>query len=366
MKNMHNKDEAGLVSIVVVLIIMIMLGLITVAFSRITRREQRQALDRELSTQALYAAETGVNDAVNKIKTGAVSLATDYTASCDGFMTAASLTGKVDGGSGASSYTCLFVDPTPTAFKFSNVDTNSSKIFPITPKNVTDNIVSIAIGWQGKDGGPSITGCNSATPAQLPSADSWPTPNCNTGILRVDIVPVGGPGVALSRDFLLNNTITVYLYPKNAGGSTTINQSTIMGFTKQGAIQYVNCPGSSIPFGKSEQCNVIINGFGAGVTSKANYMMRIKSIYRSSTVSVQALDSSNVAYELKDGQAIIDATGKTTDVLRRTQIRIPLSNYINAPEFAAQSVETLCKRFAIAPPSTFTPDGAAPECNVIN
>ena len=54
-------NEEGIVSIVVTLIIMIVLTLIVTGFAQLARREQREALDRQLSAQASYAAESGIN-----------------------------------------------------------------------------------------------------------------------------------------------------------------------------------------------------------------------------------------------------------------------------------------------------------------
>jgi hypothetical protein len=58
------RREGGFVSIIVCMIIMTILSLITIGFAQIMAREQRQALDRQLSSQAFYAAESGVNDAL--------------------------------------------------------------------------------------------------------------------------------------------------------------------------------------------------------------------------------------------------------------------------------------------------------------
>src|SRR4051812_31465613 len=57
------KNEDGLVALLVVGILIILLSLVTVAFTKLMGREARQSLDRVLSTQAYYAAESGINDA---------------------------------------------------------------------------------------------------------------------------------------------------------------------------------------------------------------------------------------------------------------------------------------------------------------
>ena len=56
-------DQKGIASLVIVILIMFLLTLIVLAMTRNTNQQQRQALDRQLNSQAFYAAESGVNDA---------------------------------------------------------------------------------------------------------------------------------------------------------------------------------------------------------------------------------------------------------------------------------------------------------------
>ncbi|MCA9330399.1 hypothetical protein KDA11_07130, partial [Candidatus Saccharibacteria bacterium] len=56
----HN--EQGIVSIFVTIIIILLMSLIILAMVRNATREGRQSLDRQLSDQAFYNAESGIND----------------------------------------------------------------------------------------------------------------------------------------------------------------------------------------------------------------------------------------------------------------------------------------------------------------
>ena len=56
------KNQDGIVSLIVSITIMIIISLVVISFARLMRTEQEQALDRQLSSQAFYAAETAVND----------------------------------------------------------------------------------------------------------------------------------------------------------------------------------------------------------------------------------------------------------------------------------------------------------------
>src|SRR5689334_4150187 len=65
----ESRQQAGMVSIMVTMILMIVLSLVVIGFAQIARRNSRQSLDRQLSTSAFYAAEAGVNDVRDLIKT---------------------------------------------------------------------------------------------------------------------------------------------------------------------------------------------------------------------------------------------------------------------------------------------------------
>src|SRR5688572_1479839 len=114
----HQQKEAGMVAIMVTMILMIVISLIVLGFAQISRRNQRQTLDRQLSTQAFYAAETGINDAAELIKgaSGVVPDKPDCASSGGGFYT---LTPTIDATNNVE-YTCLTVDPSPESLVYSS------------------------------------------------------------------------------------------------------------------------------------------------------------------------------------------------------------------------------------------------------
>jgi hypothetical protein len=93
--------------------------------------------------------------------------------------------------------------------------------------------------------------------------------------------------------------------------------------------------------------------------------------------SVATATSTDVT--LKDGQAVVDVTGKANDVFRRVQVRLPLkgtgtaTNSTSAgsgfaPSFAILSADSLCKRLAVGPVTTVDsagiPAGADASCKL--
>ena len=65
--------DGGFASIVVSLILVLVFSLITLGFAQIARREQQNALNQQLGTKASYAAESGINQIIKKIRNGVTS-----------------------------------------------------------------------------------------------------------------------------------------------------------------------------------------------------------------------------------------------------------------------------------------------------
>ena len=78
--------------------------------------------------------------------------------------------------------------------------------------------------------------------------------------------------------------------------------------------------------------------------------MRISSLYKDASLKISATSASGGELRLVGAQAVIDSTGKAQDVLRRLQVRVPLS-YSTKNELSDYSIEmnlSLCKRFSVA------------------
>src|SRR4051794_27185754 len=109
--------QAGLVSIIVTLIMMLVISLIVVGFAEITRRNGSEALERQLSTQAYYAAETGINDTLNGMQgpTPALDLtsaaAANYNTDCSAAISNLGNKNVLSTAGTGVAYTCLLIDP---------------------------------------------------------------------------------------------------------------------------------------------------------------------------------------------------------------------------------------------------------------
>lgn len=343
------KRQDGLVSIMVTIIIMVILSLIVLAFARLSQREQRQALDRQLNTQAFYAAETGINDVRSVISetAGAALLANEYTSDCDGFVNAARSAGltiepEIDA-DGVISYSCLLVDPSPPNIQYGSVEVGKSRAFPLVPQSGED-ISSVTVSWRPTDATGHSQGSCPSSKFSLPS--SWSS-SCKVGILRVELVDYES---AKSRDALIDDNFVAFFTPQS-GSSESIAFSDGRGMSNQGAIRSGGCDSAG-------KCSVTITGINAN-----RAFMRVSSLYQSVSIDVSAVNDSAGQLELNGVQALIDVTGRANDVLRRVQVRVPINNIGGEfPDLSVQSSGTICKLYSVAEPDTLI--NPNPACDI--
>jgi Tfp pilus assembly protein PilX len=330
MKSHHN--EQGFVSIIVSIVVISILSLITISFAYLMRREARQSLDRQLSSQAFYAAESGINAAINTLKANPGYSANDCAS-----------TGRDLGNE--LSYTCVLVDNTPDSLEYSPVSTETSTVIRLDAPNAT----AINISWQPSEGKQNFVEDIPQSPVaehNLPVAYSnspYATQVKESGLIRLSLIPVSSTGI--SRQGLIDQTQTMFLFPnKNATAD------------RKGAYAYSNNPNTQGGFVNSEcnpnnrpyNCNIQITNLPAGINT---YYLRIKSVYTPARVQVSANNPDGGRISFGGVQAVIDSTGKANDVLRRVQVRVPLSTDYVYPEFGLETTDTLCKKLSIYEPT---------------
>jgi len=326
------RRQAGMVSILVTMLLMIVISLIVLGFAQISRRNQRQALDRQLSTQAFYAAETGVNDArnlINQAVTAGSSVLPKTDCTNGSGATAVFYSGLPNATLDATnkvSYSCLMVNPTPKDLKYGDI-TTTGKVVPIVASSGT--ISTIKFSWVSDDAtnATPTTGCPASVVGAFSPTGSW---TCGYGVLRFDLVPTSG---SLTAAGLQSSTMTSFIVPFSSGGVSSIP------YAASGANTNNRVGGACTNAG----CNITITGLGG-----SQYYARITSIYKNAgSLDIVASDASGNALPLQDAQALVDATGKAQDVLRRIQVRIPLtpssSNLLS--DYALETTDAVCKRF---------------------
>lgn len=339
--NQKVMGEQGLVSIIVTMVIMVILSLIVIGFAQLTRREQRQSLDRQLYSQANYAAETGINDAQKYIQRElAAGNPIPKIDVCDPSSpqslkgrSSPTIDNRIDGPTGTISYSCAQINPQPPELIWQRIDTENSLVFPFTPKTSSSGIT---FAWQDSDTVPAnYSGCATSVGGFAPQtgAGSW---TCEAGALRIDLTPVSG---FLTRASLVNNTQNFVIYPVQGGATTT----TYPLAQPHGAVIEGGCT-ATLSAAKPRHCQVTLSG------ATGNYYIRIKPIYKAANIQVFSMGG---GVELADAQALVDVTGKATDILKRLQVRVPISslNSVNNTTFdySVQSIDSFCKMYSVIP-----------------
>jgi len=327
--------QAGMVSILVTMILMIVISLIVLGFAQVSRRNQRQTLDRQLSTQAFYAAETGVND-VRDILGDALSAGTTvYAKSTCGLPSGAAgaqyarLSSDAQISSdGSVKYTCVMVDPAPKTLVFGDVGTTSIVVPAISGSG--NPLTTLKLVWHTKDDTTTPTNnCPNTTNNVFSTVSNW---QCGYGVLRVDMVPTNG---TFNASDLQNRTMTSFMVPQRPGSPGAVSS---VGFSTGGAN---NRPGVACT---NANCTMTITGL-----SSNQYYLRISSTYKNAAnLQISATDASG-AVGLSGAQAVIDSTGRAQDVLRRIQVHVPLtpSSQNQLSDYAIQSTDSICKRFVV-------------------
>lgn len=336
-----------MVSIVVSMILILVLSLIVLSFARLTQREQRQILDRQLNAEAYYAAESGVNDGTRALLEGGPER-NEETDDCD---PPTGYDGKVDVGVTGTNimYSCLLIDPTPTSLEYNNIGRGEAKIFPVDLRDGPSNTDRVRIFWQAPGSTLIRSGCPGAAANSFSS--TWSN-SCSSGPLRIDIVPVRKAGAFLRSD-LINGVATIFAIPANSSTAGSIDINQARGFGNQGAIRAAGCSATTPTHPK--HCEIEITNLNLrGNNGGDRYYIRLVPLYYSAEVTVCAPACGSPAQELKDAQAQVDSTGRASDVLRRIQVRVNTSDVRGQfPLAAIEANAGICKRISIAPPNAF-------------
>lgn len=394
-------NEKGFASIVIALIFIIVLALLTVGFAQLSRREQQNALDKQLATQANYAAESGINAAFKDIQNGYITTtgapkhgiptvkADDQTcmpASKDPYaatyQSGGSISHPVNSGNGVT-YSCLLVQlQTPNLqsncvapgsghhMNFGTVDSSGNPV-PLT---------SLTIYWG------SCSGNNSNFPNDVGTKflpwNTWASRRYPP-VIEFSITPVSSLSAQSNpTQYLIDHTTNVYLYPAVSGNSSCSTGGG--GACEQGQVLSGDCnPSASRPAGlpdaKDYPCSATLTGLG-----NDSYVLHYLDFYDSSNLYAYGTvnsGGSNVPAKFT-GEPMIDATGKARNVLKRMQARLLINNGSPGqpndndilPNSAVEA-KNLCKRIQAAPPvndwaykgSTYdTLGGINGPCNLSN
>ncbi len=344
-------DDRGMASFIVVIIMMLVITLIILGFGQVVRTNNREALDKQLSAEAYYAAESGINAASHVVRSQlnlGNAVLSKTTCNPDGAGTGHYMPTATDGilqknssGAPTVSFSCLLVNPNPPSLQFTNVTTSTTAVTPINFTNSSGaaaNGKALTFTWSAAgSGAQNVTSCNNSSGTKLPVQTAW---GCAYALLRVDILPL--PSGTFTSDTLTAAAKTFYFEPSTTDTSQALASAAI------GNIVKANCTATVT------QC------VGSIQVTGSNYYVRLSSLYLTSpSVTITGtLASDGSAASFNGAQVLVDATGKAQDVLRRVEVRLPYASVPDAPLNALQSTATICKRFAANAGGTYLNDSA--------
>lgn len=326
-------DQRGIASMVIVILIMTLLTLIVLALAKNANREQRQSLDRQLNSQAFYAAESGVSDARDfvsqKNKTGGLSpdeikktdcKPKDDTHYFDGIDSSLDIEGV--------SYSCVMYDTTPEQLQYQNVATDASK-FNLIADADRRPIQSLTFKWTQKDGGSTFSGC----PDDINKFPSNLDTNCDAGLLRISLF---NKAESNTNQELIDKMFLAFVSPGKTSSANNIanfSYSSAVGRTTQGRAVNANC---------TTECTMTINNI-----NKTELYLHLRSLYKNNQVKITGTTSTGPV-KFRDAQMMVDATGKAQDVLKRIRVLVPLEENKARPEFVLQAAGNICKQLNIS------------------
>ena len=383
----HKKlPQDGFAALLVSIIMVIVLGLLTVGFINLVNSSKENALNRQLNNDAYYAAESGVNDAINAIEHGYNQKKTNCnpvpnTDPYYAYLGNNNVNGPQD------KYSCLLINPQPDDLQYSSVDANQPIVAILSTVDSSynpSNAGSIEISWEPSpqtnppyyfaDTRREHFPCTrSITGPCLPPQSSWisRTGHPLTGILRLSLTPLY-QGAPLPTD--TSTTYTAFLYPWQGVATHSIDATYWPSGPhynigqKSGVVLSGDCKSSNVP----DACSVSLDLSKSEIcgTGCEGYLMTLRSLYLPSQVTIQAYKNSGhgVGSQLlfNNGQTLIDSTGYDHGVYKRIQVRIPSMNYAGLPGYDMASVNTICKDLVAFPgnSSTNNPGSASSSCGL--
>lgn len=366
-----NLNQQGFASLVIALILIIVMGLLTVAFAQLARREQQTALNKQLSNQAYYAAESGINDIAQKVKAAAdagqitvsgssvaVNGVTVDKTKCLSALNGNNLLPSPSPSSTTinqqtnTSYTCALVDLSPPKLVYSDLSPGDQRSTIFTPSPApTSPTFSFNVEWSSAD---TTTKHNQFPPSifgtRLGQSGPW-NGALYPAVLQFSITPLNN-GSSLDRNSLIANTYTAYLRPAQASsGPATYSTGSI----NQGQIYNASCSGAGTA---SPSCSVTINNVPYTVPGE-DYLIRFLDFYDSSNINVNTT-SLGTQFNFSNGQYVIDVTGKAQNVLKRVQVVLS-QQPTNGLGTQAIEAKDICKRQQTTPTNTdfINPGGTA-------
>ena len=236
----------------------------------------------------------------------------------------------------------------PTVAEMVGCSTSGSANGTCSPTNVNN----INITWSDPPNdsfGLAPNGSCSDLNPESGGTTQWKSQN----VLRVELIPLIS-GMSLSRDSLIGDSYTAFLCPNNqAPSAQSVNISTDMGVASGEVLDSYCTPisGTSAPY----DCSVNLN---VSSFTTSQFVLVVRGMYGTSTATISVNGGSTPIdtnpLDIADAQLLVDSTGKSQNVLKRIQVRIPETNTYTLPDGVEQG--EVCKQLDLLPTELDNPD----------
>lgn len=389
-KNTQSR-QSGFVSLFSVIFFALLATVITVGFIRIMNREQRQALDNDLTARALNAAEAGVEDAKRAIlkytqlpggasrdeyRSALIGSACDTIFRAGSPVRSAIGLGGQNGGQISPSeeqnlaYRCLNVR-LDTADYISSLAANDSQIVPLRS---TGPYNQLKLQWHRNSTAADSESDGPANPSSVdplnPTVQQFGTSGANgqqpPAYMRLQVFGVPKTG-NFNNDSLEQRNFTVFAVPFQGalGTSLTVDVADPRGFNKSKSspvrTNCMNAAQSQAALGNYGCQLTLTMPAGSLDTANNNYYARVTPLYRKTNFRLSLLNN-GTAVNFNEVQPSIDSTGAAADVFRRVEVRTNFPEQIpKPPRYMLEVGDSVCKDFFVTDnPANFQPN--SPEC----
>lgn len=313
--------SSGVVSLLTSIVVALLLIVITVSGVGIMNSELRQATDFDLSTKAYFAAESGLEDAIDAVRgylQNDIPIPETPANQC-GPLTP----GEANlSGDGVITYTCQTVRLQQTELVGELKKEGDAKI-DLTGLDFNE----IRIAWNQEGTTDPNFPSAAAIPTTFPPGSNWT--DTYPAVLEVSIISY--PRTS-SFDSSQISKRTIFLKP-NLTASATGNE---VNMASNFAVPFQVACAPSATAGNYE-CEARLTNPPAG----SHHIVNIHARYSSTHYRVQAYQGST-QLNIPNSQIIIDVTGKARDVFRRIQAKAFLGQSSSFP-FSILTDDNICK-----------------------
>lgn len=371
--------EQGVASIFIVVFSILLLIVVSISFTQLMMSEQIRSNDTELSQGAYDSALSGVEDGKRVLALCQQSGYDPSNVACQAILkgecTTVSDAGIVSQENGEvyikttsnggkdfeQAYTCVKISLDSPEYKGTIDQSGDSTVIPLRGVSAFDKV---QLFWRV----PSISQVSdlgSAIYLKLPQASAWSAEK--PPVIRSQLIQYKD-GSLLSSDFdSNNNSHTTYFYPTTGGvaGSPALTNFSVdqrrSGFLSPTA---VGCTTLLVQQGYNCWTTISLPDPIGGDSSNRVAYLRLMSIYNGADYMVRLVSSTGSTVKFFRVQPSIDSTGRASDVFRRVEAKVELTDSNEASLYPRATVDltnNLCKTMIVSiDPVDYSDGGCTP------